>query len=202
MALAVCGAQQAYGQTVTRYDFDVAAGPRRQVIQTIAGIAGADVSFADAADKGLDQVVGPVRGNLTLAKALREALAGSKWFVETAGNGQVRIARSGGNADIIVTGRRDPLRKEDSNLLTRSDTPLKDTPGTIVSVTQSVLATQNTTSLNEAIRNLPGVTYTPGPPSQISSRGDSTRGASFTNGLRNSIAGETRLRSTWSRSRF
>ncbi|MFC3432201.1 TonB-dependent receptor [Sphingobium fuliginis] len=189
VALAVCGAQQAYGQTVTRYDFDVAAGPRRQVIQTIAGIAGADVSFADAADKGLDQVVGPVRGNLTLAQALREALAGSKWFVETAGNGQVRIARSGGNADIIVTGRRDPLRKEDSNLLTRSDTPLKDTPGTIVSVTQSVLATQNTTSLNEAIRNLPGVTYTPGPPSQISSRGDSTRGASFTNGLRNSIAG-------------
>jgi outer membrane receptor protein involved in Fe transport len=188
-AIAIGCSQQATAQTVTRYNFDVAAGPRGQVIKTIAGVTGADVSFADSSDKDLDQVVGPVHGNLTLAQALQQALAGSRWFVEAAGNGQVRIARSGGGADIIVTGRRDPLRKEDSNLLTRSDTPLKDTPGTIVSVTQAVLASQNTTSLSEAIRNLPGVTYTPGPPSQISSRGDSTRGASFTNGLRNSIAG-------------
>ncbi|MBW4332168.1 TonB-dependent receptor [Stakelama sp. CBK3Z-3] len=190
LALELVCAEQASAQTVTRYNFDIPNSVRAAAIQAIAHAAGASVSFAQPGNKSLHEVIKPIRGKLTLAQALSQALAGSEWYVESAGNGQVRIARSGGDAsDIIVTGQRDQLRKEDSNLLTRSDTPLKNTPGTIVSVTQEVLASQNVTSLSEAIRNLPGVTYTPGPPSQIGSRGATTLGASFTSGLRNSAVG-------------
>ncbi|EZP50025.1 TonB-dependent receptor [Sphingomonas sp. RIT328] len=190
VALVLGGVEQASAQTVARYQFDIPASVRAAAIQAVAHAAGADVSFAEPGDASLHEPIKAIRGKLTLAQALRQALAGSDWYVETAGNGQIRIARRGGNSsDIIVTGVRDAIRKEDSNLLTRSDTPLKDTPGTIVSVTQEVLASQNTTSVSEALRNLPGVTYTPGPPSQVGSRGDTTQGASFTSGLRNSAVG-------------
>ena len=189
-ALMVGVAQQVSAQTVTRYDFNIPAGPRSQVIQSIAQSTGSAVSFANPRDKGLSDIVGPIQGKMSESEALSRALAGSSWYVEAAGNNQVRIALSGANSsDIIVTGRRQGLKKEDSSLLTRTDTPLKDTPGTIVSVTQEVLRSQNTTSIDEATRNLPGISFIPGSPSQISSRGGSTEGASFTNGLRNSSLG-------------
>lgn len=188
--IVLAGAQPAYAQTVTRYDFDIANGSRIEVIRAIARATGAKVSFATLDDTALNDPVGPIRGKLTLVQALEQALIGSAWFVEDAGNNQVRIARSDGNSsDIVVTGQRLTERKEDSNLLTRTDTPLKDTPGTIVSVTQSVLQSQNVTSIDEAIRNLPGVSFIGGSPSQLSARGGTTEGASFTNGLRNSSLG-------------
>jgi iron complex outermembrane recepter protein len=189
-ALAIGSAQQAAAQTVTEYDFDIAAGPRGEVVREIARVAGAAISIADPNAAGLAESVDPVRGKLTLADALKQALAGSDWYVAAAGNGQVRVGRYGENAsDIIVTARRQTLRKEDSSLLTRSDTPLKETPGTVVSVSQEVLASQNVTSLEEALRNLPGVTVSQGPPFLLGTRGATTNGESFTSGLRNSEFG-------------
>ncbi len=188
IAIVVC--QSASAQTVTRYRFDIPAGPRVQVVRQIAAAAGAAISIADDGDPGLAGEIGPIRGSLTLADALKRALVGSEWYVASAGNEQVRIARSGsGSGDIIVTARFQKSRKEDSNLLTRTDTPLRETPGTVVSVTQAVLQSQNVTSVAEAMKNITGASVTTGPPIQIIARGNSTDGASFTNGLRNSRFG-------------
>ncbi|WP_164727714.1 TonB-dependent siderophore receptor [Sphingomonas carotinifaciens] len=178
--------QQVDAQTVTRYEFDVPRGPRDEVVREIARIGGSIVSLSHPDAPGLSEATGRIKGNFTLAEALEKALAGSEWYVAAAGNDQVRIARTGENSsDIIVTAFRGKLRKEDSSLLTRSDTPLKQTPGTVVSVSQAVLASQNVTSLEEALRNLPGISFTPGPPFLLSSRAGVTNGTSFTNGLRN-----------------
>ncbi len=189
-AIMLAAAGPACAQTVVQYDFDIEQGSRAQVIQSIGARTGALVSFTNPQDEALQQDAGPIRGKLTLVQALGQALAGSGWFVEAAGNNQVRIARADGNSsDIIVTARQPNERKDDSNLLTRTDTPLKDTPGTIVSVTQEILRSQNVTSLEEATRNLPGASFVGGVPTQIGTRGGFTEGASFTNGLRNSSLG-------------
>lgn len=192
VAVLVVEAGQVRAQTIARYNLNIAAGVRSHAIQEIARICGAEVSLAGANDEQLSEIIGPIRGNFTTFEALSKALNGSGWFIEESGNNEVRIVRKGkADESIVVTGVRTQLRKEDSSLLTRTDTPLKDTPGTIVSVTQAVLQSQNTTSLAEAVRNLPGVSFIPGSPSQIGSRGGSTNGTSFTNGLRNSSLGGT-----------
>ena len=188
-AFAIGIAQQVAAQTVTEYDFNISSGPRGAVLQEIARVAGSAVSITDPNAPGLAELVQPVHGKLTLADALKQALAGSDWYVIAAGNGEVRIGRYESTTVVVVTGRRPSLRKEDSSLLTRSDTPLQETPGTVESVSHEVLESQNVTNLAEALRNLPGISIDPGPPLMVSARAGNTGGQTFSNGLRNSQYG-------------
>ncbi|HEX7855047.1 MAG TPA: TonB-dependent receptor [Sphingobium sp.] len=127
-----------------------------------------------------------VHGRLTLRGALEHVLAGTGWRLEEVEGGSLRIVRTDGAADIVVSARRRDFVRTDSSLLTRTDTPLRQTPGTVDTVTEEVLDNQNALSVGEALRNLPGVVFTVGGTSQASIGSDTTGGVTFSGGLRNS----------------
>ena len=60
--------------------------------------------------------------------------------------------------ELIVTGEQDSYRVPNASVGTRTDTPLRDIPQSIQVVSQEVLRDQNVNNLNEALRNVSGVT--------------------------------------------
>ncbi|WP_322727959.1 TonB-dependent siderophore receptor [Nostoc sp. ChiQUE01b] len=59
--------------------------------------------------------------------------------------------------ELVVTGEQDGYRVPNASVGTRTDTPLRDIPQSIQVIPQEVLRDQNVNSLNEALRNVPGV---------------------------------------------
>jgi catecholate siderophore receptor len=65
--------------------------------------------------------------------------------------------------EVKVTGTGDEgYRTETSSTATRTDTPLRDIPQFINIVPQEVMREQNAASLQDALRNVPGITYAAG----------------------------------------
>ncbi|RUT10660.1 hypothetical protein DSM107010_40130 [Chroococcidiopsis cubana SAG 39.79] len=62
--------------------------------------------------------------------------------------------------EIVVTGEQDGYLVPDTNVGTRTDTPLRDIPQSIQIVPQQVLEEQQVNTLNEAFKNVPGATQT------------------------------------------
>ncbi|PIG91349.1 TonB-dependent siderophore receptor [Gloeocapsopsis sp. IPPAS B-1203] len=63
--------------------------------------------------------------------------------------------------EILVTGEQEEgYRVPDASVGTRTDTPLRDIPQSIQVIPQQVLEEQQVTTLNEALRNAPGVIQT------------------------------------------
>lgn len=62
--------------------------------------------------------------------------------------------------EILVTGEQEGYRVPDTNVGTRTDTPLRDIPQSIQIIPQQVLEEQQVNTLNEAIKNVPGATQT------------------------------------------
>ncbi|MGI2908841.1 TonB-dependent siderophore receptor [Tolypothrix sp. VBCCA 56010] len=60
--------------------------------------------------------------------------------------------------ELVVTGEQDGYSVPNTSVGTRTNTPLRDIPQSIQIVPQEVLRDQNATDLNEALRNVPGVT--------------------------------------------
>ncbi|MBW4555523.1 MAG: TonB-dependent receptor plug domain-containing protein [Trichormus sp. ATA11-4-KO1] len=60
--------------------------------------------------------------------------------------------------ELVVTGEQDGYRVPDASVGTRTDTPLRDIPQSIQVIPQEVLRDQNVTRLEEALKNVPGVT--------------------------------------------
>ncbi|MDZ7960268.1 MAG: TonB-dependent siderophore receptor [Aulosira sp. DedQUE10] len=67
--------------------------------------------------------------------------------------------------ELVVTGEQDGYRVPNSSSGTRTDTPLRDIPQSIQIVPQQVLREQQITRLDDALRNVAGVTpeFTSGP---------------------------------------
>ena len=67
--------------------------------------------------------------------------------------------------ELVVTGEQDGYRVPNSSTGTRTDTPLRDIPQSIQVVPQQVLRDQQVTRLDDALRNVAGVTpeFTDGP---------------------------------------
>ncbi|MEH1798886.1 MAG: TonB-dependent receptor [Nostoc sp.] len=67
--------------------------------------------------------------------------------------------------ELVVTGEQDGYRVPNSSAATRTDTPLRDIPQSIQVVPQQVLRDQQVTRLDDALRNVAGVTpeFTSGP---------------------------------------
>jgi len=61
--------------------------------------------------------------------------------------------------EVNVQGRQDGFRTESSGAATRTETPLRDTPQVVNTVPQSLIRSQGATSLQDALRNVPGVSY-------------------------------------------
>lgn len=192
-------AQQAASSSAEKFNFDVPPGTLSQVVLAIVAQARANISLQGNAalpvsieDQNAGQVsVAGVKGTYTLKDAITQALAGSGYSVQPYGhNNAFRIVREGGGEDIIVSARRQDFVNTTSSLLTRTDTPLRQTPGTIDSVTQEVLQSQNAISVGEALRNIPGVIFSNGASASALIGQQSSSGVIFSNGLRGSNYGQ------------
>lgn len=62
--------------------------------------------------------------------------------------------------EIVVTDEQDGYLVPDTNVGTRTDTPLRDIPQSIQIIPQQVLEEQQVNTLNEALKNVPGATPT------------------------------------------
>jgi iron complex outermembrane recepter protein len=60
--------------------------------------------------------------------------------------------------ELVVTGEQNGYRVQESTTGTRTDTPLRDIPQSIQVVPQQVLRDQQINRLDDALRNVPGVT--------------------------------------------
>jgi iron complex outermembrane receptor protein len=92
--------------------------------------------------------------------------------------------------EVVVTGERDGYRVPTATTGTRTDTPLRDIPQSIQVVPQEVLRDQNVTILNEALRNVSGVslaTPTARNTSDFTIRGFATNSLDGNNFLRNGL---------------
>ena len=64
--------------------------------------------------------------------------------------------------EVKVTDTQESLKKESTSTATRTETPLRDIPQFINTVPETLIRSQNATSLQEALRNVPGITYAAG----------------------------------------
>ncbi|MEH2083530.1 MAG: TonB-dependent receptor plug domain-containing protein, partial [Nostoc sp.] len=64
--------------------------------------------------------------------------------------------------ELVVTGEQDGYRVPDASTATKTDTPLRDIPQSIQVVPRQVLEDQQTRTLTEVLRNVPGVAQGPG----------------------------------------
>lgn len=67
-------------------------------------------------------------------------------------------AETGEEIEVLVTGEQDGYSVPTATTATRTDTPLRDVPQSIQVVPQQVLRDQQVTRLDEAVRNVSGVT--------------------------------------------
>ncbi|WP_335113824.1 TonB-dependent siderophore receptor [Nostoc sp.] len=88
----------------------------------------------------------------------------------------------------MVTGEQDGYSVPDATTATKTDTPLRDIPQSIQVVPQQVLRDQQVTRLNDALRNVPGVTTVFGSPGNSEESSFTIRGFEFANPLRNGLA--------------
>ncbi|MBX7496890.1 TonB-dependent siderophore receptor [Qipengyuania sp. 6B39] len=89
-------------------------------------------------------------------------------------------------SDIVVTGDRDGYGNDDGSTATKTPTPLIDVPQAVTTITRDQLDDQNVTSLNEALRFVPGVSMETGEGhrDEVFIRGQETTADFFIDGLR------------------
>ncbi|MBW4506973.1 MAG: TonB-dependent siderophore receptor [Scytonematopsis contorta HA4267-MV1] len=99
--------------------------------------------------------------------------------------------------ELVVTGAQDGYRVQETTTGTRTDTPLRDIPQSIQVVPQQVLRDQQATRLEDALRNVTGVTQsfsTPGVVSNFTIRGfevsERTGNSFLRDGLSDPTAGQ------------
>lgn len=61
--------------------------------------------------------------------------------------------------EVKVTGSEEGFKKEATSTATRTETPLRDIPQFINTIPESLIRSQNATSLQDALRNVPGISY-------------------------------------------
>ncbi|MEH2161242.1 MAG: TonB-dependent siderophore receptor [Nostoc sp.] len=61
--------------------------------------------------------------------------------------------------ELVVTGEQDGYRVPNATSATRTDTPIRDIPASIQVIPQQVIKDQQATRLDEALRNVSGVTF-------------------------------------------
>lgn len=90
--------------------------------------------------------------------------------------------------EVKVRGMQDRYRTESSTTATRTDTPLRDVPQTVTVLPKELLQQQNAVTLQDALRNVTGITFFAGEGGQMGDgprlRGFDARGSIFVDGIR------------------
>jgi catecholate siderophore receptor len=124
-----------------------------------------------------------------MPKSKRRPLAAAVMIAFSAPQGALAQARPEQTLpEVNVRGAQDRYRTESSSTATRTDTPLRDVPQTITIVPKELLQQQNAVSLQDALRNVTGITFFAGEGGQMGDgprmRGFESRGSIFIDGIR------------------
>lgn len=180
-------AAQSVNDRVEEYNFRVPAGRLPDVVSQIAAQARASVTMERSATSDIE--VQGINGPFSLRDALAQVLSGTDFRIETGAGRKIRIVSSKGDADgtIVVIARRQDFARTNSSLLTRTDTSLRQTPGTVDSVTEEVMESQNAISVFEALRNIPGAIFSSSNGGYVAQIGQQDTGElAYVNGLQSS----------------
>jgi iron complex outermembrane recepter protein len=142
--------------TPQRYALE--AGPLSQTLAKIATLSGRPVAFDEALVSGLK--AGPVTGSLSARQAVEQALAGTGLQVSESATGSLQVGASDLGV-VVILAKRDQaetsFKADRSDTATRSGTDLLDVPTSMTIITSKVLETQQSTSIDEALRNVSGL---------------------------------------------
>ena len=164
-------------QTATeeaRIAFDIPAQPLESAVTAFGFQSGHQVAVDQATLTGRRS--NAVRGSFTPAEALNRLLAGTGVTYRLIDENSVTLvaASLGGTNDgpiqldpITVQGWRisevEGFRSQNISSATKSNEAIADTPASVNVITQDVLEIQNARSVEDALRNVPGVTPGPNP---------------------------------------
>lgn len=120
---------------------------------------------------------------LTASSALAAALA------STAAQAEADGGDAGGEQQILVIGHSEGYGTDSSSSSLRTDTPLLDTPQSVVVVSRQQLDDQAQRSMADVLRYVPGVTIGQGEGNrdQITLRGQNTTADFFVDGIRDDV---------------
>ena len=168
--------------------FDIPAGPLDQVLETFRRVSGLRITLGDPVIATLQSP--GVSGLYTAERALEQLLAGTAIGFRFVDRDAVVLDLAGTAQFVEVTGRP---RSVASPKFTE---PLRDIPQTINVITSDVMEQQGATTLREALRNVPGITFQAGeggvPAGDVLTiRGFSARTDLFVDGVRD-FGGYTR----------
>ncbi len=167
-------------------EFSLPAGPLSATLQAIARIGGKRIQFEAADVQGLQAPAISMR--TTVQGAVQAAVVGSGLTMGSNPDGSVRVFVQQ-LAAVAVTAKRDEaetgFRASSSSTATRGGADLLDVPQSVTVLTAKVLETQQSASVEDALRNVAGVVVQPATQGSntFNIRGFSTGTATLSNGL-------------------
>ncbi|WP_225977908.1 TonB-dependent siderophore receptor [Paracidovorax avenae] len=196
------GQPAAAAQATAQRDFSIPAGPLSATLQAISRISGKRIQFEEADVKGLQAPA--ISGQTSEQGAVQAAISGSGLTMNTGPDGSIRVFVQQ-LAAVAVTAKRDEaetgFRASSSSTATRGGADLLDVPQSVTVLTAKVLETQQSATVEEALRNVAGVVVQPATQgsSGFSIRGFGTNASTLSNGLsdpnsyKTNIAGVERI---------
>jgi catecholate siderophore receptor len=162
--------------------FDIQQAPLADVLAEFERVTGRRTRLAET---GLGLLTSPgVVGTFTPAEAMRRLLMGTATAATLADDGSWNVGIAGIAESVDV--------ESDSRVTSPKYTqPLRDTPQTVVVIPRAVFQEQGATSLRDALRNTPGITFMAGeggaaPGDNLLMRGFSARNDVYVDGARDS----------------
>ncbi|KQR55676.1 TonB-dependent siderophore receptor [Acidovorax sp. Leaf160] len=183
-------------------EFNIPAGPLSATLQAIAKTSGKRVQFEEADVQGLKAPA--ISAKTSSQGAIQAAISGSGLTMNTGPDGSIRVFVQQ-LAAVAVTAKRDEaetgFRASSSSTATRGGADLLDVPQSVTVLTAKVLETQQSASVEDALRNVAGVVTIPATQggSGFNIRGFATTAATLSNGLtdpdsyKTNIAGVERI---------
>jgi len=177
--------QDSRSATVHRYD--IPAGPLNDVVTAFERVSGIDVTLAL---ESIGSIQSPgISGTYDTEDAVETMLAGTGVRVRLTSPTIAVLDLATLTADVEVVGRSPESVVSSPKYVV----PLKDVPQTIAVVPRAVMDQQGSTTLTEALRNVPGITLQAGEGGGASRttgdmfnmRGFSTNNSLFVDGVRN-----------------
>lgn len=179
-----------------RMNFFIPAGPLSATLQTIARISGKPVQFQETDVQGIGAPA--ISSQTTAQGAVQAAVSGTGLTMNSAPDGSIRVFVQKLDS-VIVTARRDEaetgFHASRSSTGTRGDSDLRDVPQSITVLTAKVLETQQSATVEDALRNVAGVVVQPATQgaSGFNIRGFGANAATLSNGLTNPSSVKTNV---------
>lgn len=172
---------------------DLPAQPLDQSLNALARASGAQIVFITDVARGLRAPA--LKGSLGVREALAQLLAGSGLVVRAQDERTFTVERAAAGAaaptalrEVVVRSAREERGYNAASTAsgTKTESLLRDVPQTIDVVPRQIIRDQGITSIEGALRNIPGVglSHGDGQRDQVSIRGFTSIGDQFVDGFR------------------